>query len=276
LRLGPEECDKVANVWKEENGTFMVEFFDVRDAHSILERLVSGGDSAGGCQKVHATAAAAACADAVAGPLNYEEKAGSSASRAVGYNVARAVGRDRVEYDAFAPVAAMPNAAKLPVAERRPTAAAAAAAAAVPHLPVQPAPGQWCLPTDQVPAQQVVRVSGLANALLTEKMFEAVLQQASLLHFVLGFDLHPGEPCGEATLKLRSSEHAHWCVKHFRGCQWAMSGEKVNACLEPAGKKACSSPKHVGWRLKLNSSATEASTDAGLSEADDEPDGEEA
>lgn len=75
-------------------------------------------------------------------------------------------------------------------------------------------------------------ISGLPNKLLTEAMFEAVLEQASLSHLVLGFTLRAGKPCGEAKVSLISRMALEHCAQHFQGCQWDPSGAQVMVAVD--------------------------------------------
>lgn len=75
-------------------------------------------------------------------------------------------------------------------------------------------------------------ISGLPNKLLTETMFEAVLEQASLSHLVLGFTLRTGRPCGEARVSLVGPAALEHCARHFQGCQWDPSGAQVAVAVD--------------------------------------------
>jgi len=95
-----------------------------------------------------------------------------------------------------------------------------------------------CLLSEEVEVHQeqwsayTATISGLPNKLLTDAMFEAVLEQASLSHLVLGFTLHPGKPCGEARVSLIGRMALEHCAQHFQGCQWDPSGTPVTVAVE--------------------------------------------
>lgn len=84
---------------------------------------------------------------------------------------------------------------------------------------------------EQLPAYSAT-ISGLPNKLLTEAMFEAILEQASLSHLVLGFTLRAGKPCGEATVSLVGRAALEHCARHFQGCQWDPNGATVEVAVD--------------------------------------------
>ncbi|CAK0808340.1 unnamed protein product [Prorocentrum cordatum] len=90
-----------------------------------------------------------------------------------------------------------------------------------PHLELWPA----CFAT----------ISGLPNELLTDVMFEAILEQAGLSTLVVGFGLRPGRPCGEATVCLTDRMALERCAQHFQGCQWDPSGAQVAVATDVQG-----------------------------------------
>jgi len=83
------------------------------------------------------------------------------------------------------------------------------------------------------PAESVCKVTirGLPNKLLSEPMFEAVLQQAGLDSGVERFSVKPGKPVSLATVIFSSRAAAALCVAHFQGCQWDQSGVEVVATI---------------------------------------------
>jgi len=78
----------------------------------------------------------------------------------------------------------------------------------------------------------LVYFDGLPNDLLTDVMFEAVLQQAGLQSAVVTFTTKTGERCGTATVTFSSLAAAERCAKHFHGCKWGTSVEAVSARIE--------------------------------------------
>jgi len=74
-----------------------------------------------------------------------------------------------------------------------------------------------------------VSIEGLPNAILSEPMFLAMLQQAGFLKEVITFSTREGDPCGEAHVSFWSVDAALRCVYHFEGCQWDASGTEVTA-----------------------------------------------
>jgi hypothetical protein len=94
-------------------------------------------------------------------------------------------------------------------------------------------------------------ISGLPNKVLTEVMFEAVLEQASLSHLVVNFELLPGKPSGEAKISLVSRMAAEQCALHFRGCQWDPSGAPVIVSLDI---EEC--PENGDWELEMAAACT--------------------
>lgn len=83
-----------------------------------------------------------------------------------------------------------------------------------------------------------VRVVGLPNELLSDLMFQAVLQQAHLKGLHTGFLTRHGDRCGEAVINFVDESAAEWCVQHFHGRRWAADGRPVEAHLLTRGKAA--------------------------------------
>uniref|UniRef100_A0A7S1L2R3 RRM domain-containing protein n=1 Tax=Alexandrium catenella TaxID=2925 RepID=A0A7S1L2R3_ALECA len=79
-----------------------------------------------------------------------------------------------------------------------------------------------------------ITISGLPNAILSEPMMSAVLQQAGLEGCVLSFSTEEGQPCGEAHIAMMSFQAAVRCVQHFEGCHWDPSGAEVTTKTEPS------------------------------------------
>jgi hypothetical protein len=78
-----------------------------------------------------------------------------------------------------------------------------------------------------------VSIEGLPNAILSEPMVLAMLQQAGLLGEIITFSTCEGDPCGEAHVSFSSVDAALRCVYHFEGCQWDASGIEVCAKMTP-------------------------------------------
>jgi len=78
-----------------------------------------------------------------------------------------------------------------------------------------------------------VSIEGLPNAILSEPMMLAMLQQAGLLEEVITFSTCEGDPCGEAHVSFSSVDAALRCVYHFESCQWDASGKEVIAKMTP-------------------------------------------
>jgi hypothetical protein len=94
---------------------------------------------------------------------------------------------------------------------------------------------------------------------------------------VVAFQITAGKPCGEARVKFATSVAVERCISHFSGCQWDASGTHVGAWLVPmasAGKAWDwqSTPRNKQRRCDSGAGATEASTEAGISEVDEEHD----
>lgn len=64
-----------------------------------------------------------------------------------------------------------------------------------------------------------VMIHGLPNALLSEMMMEAMMQQAGV-DGVANFSAKLGKACGEAVVSFYSYECAQKCMTHFHGRQW--------------------------------------------------------
>jgi len=78
-----------------------------------------------------------------------------------------------------------------------------------------------------------VSIEGLPNAILSEPMVLAMLQQAGLLEEVIRFSTCEGDPCGEVQVSFSSVDAALRCVYHFKGCQWNASGTEVTTKMTP-------------------------------------------
>merc|ERR1719183_1962410 len=76
-----------------------------------------------------------------------------------------------------------------------------------------------------------VQLTGLPNEILSDLMFQAVLQQAQLSGSYSSFTTSPGKPCGEAFVNMVSESAAEWCIQHFHGRSWATDGTPVSARL---------------------------------------------
>lgn len=149
-------------------------------------------------------------------------------------------------------------------------------------------------------------VSGLPNAILSDVMMEAVLDQAGL-GGVKDYALTVADPVGEAVITFKSEADANKALAHFRGCQWDPTGTTVSAKLLPATKSkrrknakkkqvpvedvkekvavspsmlSADAPAFVPRQLRLSDelpcptkakSASETSTDLGDSEEDPSP-----
>lgn len=81
-----------------------------------------------------------------------------------------------------------------------------------------------------------VRLTGLPNELLSDLIFQAVLQQGHLKGVYTSFTTRRGDRCGEATVNFLTESAAEWCVHHFHGCCWAADGTPVEALLLSRGK----------------------------------------
>mmetsp|Transcript_60140 Transcript_60140/g.143336 ORF Transcript_60140/g.143336 Transcript_60140/m.143336 type:complete len:347 (-) Transcript_60140:210-1250(-) len=79
----------------------------------------------------------------------------------------------------------------------------------------------------QLPAVEVC-VTGLPNDILSDVMFEAVMQQAGLEGGVADYLTRPGDKSGEAIIRIYHPGAVDRCLNHFNGCQW-LSGIKVSA-----------------------------------------------
>lgn len=66
----------------------------------------------------------------------------------------------------------------------------------------------------------VVQLSNMPNHILTTMMMEAMLQQARLDSFVLGFSTTQGVSCGEAFVTLSNRDAAQQCAQHFHTRRW--------------------------------------------------------
>jgi len=76
-----------------------------------------------------------------------------------------------------------------------------------------------------------VQLTGLPNEILSDMMFQAVLQQAQLGGAYANFSTTRGKRFGKALINFTSEFAAEWCVQHFHGRSWAADGTVVNACL---------------------------------------------
>lgn len=109
---------------------------------------------------------------------------------------------------------------------------------------------------DLMPAHRL-QISGLPNAILSNLMLEAVLQQAQLSNYVVSFTTKPGKVSGEAIVTLVSEEAAEWCAQHFQGCRWCSSGTAVSIRhLPPPETKAASAPTHKSARAVVEKPET--------------------
>jgi len=76
-----------------------------------------------------------------------------------------------------------------------------------------------------------VQLIGLPNQILSDPMFQAVLQQAQLNGQYTSFTTRPGKPYGEALVNLVSHSAAEWCAYHFHSRVWTADGVPVEAKL---------------------------------------------
>jgi hypothetical protein len=128
---------------------------------------------------------------------------------------------------------------------------------------------------------------GLPNKILCETMMKAVLQQAQVNDALLSLSTCTGQPCGEAHIIFSSRCAAELCVKHFHGRQWDSSGTtvcariattRVAAAMGPefeisGATLSAKAPTFVPASMKLvemHSIGSDASTEVGESEAEDE------
>lgn len=259
VHLAPQDVRGVSNIKRDEaNGAFTVEFFDARDAERLIRSRV---------EAAAATPSASSTARVMTSQLKDVPRVGGSNKSKVGRGAAKLASSGQgADEDAVSNARAQAQ-------------AAAIAAAAADHRLAM---------SSGTPLQStIVAVRGLPNGILSNACFEAVLQQAGLLSSVEEYRMQSGNPCGEAMLRLADPLSAAQCVTHFAGRQWDESGAFVTArLLSSAGRAqpataacgAANSGKVGGaWRQsafgRYNSGATEASTDAGASEADEEQEG---
>jgi len=80
-----------------------------------------------------------------------------------------------------------------------------------------------------VDSSHSVRISGLPNELLSDAMFEVVLDQASVGNALVSFTTRKGKRTGEAVVRVKTSSAASHCVRHFQGCHWDARGAVVKA-----------------------------------------------
>jgi hypothetical protein len=78
-------------------------------------------------------------------------------------------------------------------------------------------------------SSHAVRISGLPNELLSDVMFEVVLDQACVSDALVSFTTRKGKRTGEAVVRVKSSSAASHCVRHFQGCHWDARGAVVKA-----------------------------------------------
>jgi len=98
-----------------------------------------------------------------------------------------------------------------------------------------------------------VSIEGLPNALLSEPMMLATLQQAGL--DTVAFSACEGDPCGEAHVAFSSVFVAMQCVCHFQGCQWDASGTEVTAKIVSPSEYACWPSLEMDPSVQMDASA---------------------
>jgi len=76
-----------------------------------------------------------------------------------------------------------------------------------------------------------VAIRGLPNAILSQAMFDAVLEQAGVGSAVLSSSTEVGRRCGKATVTFSNHNEAERCVHHFHGRKWDNRGTIVEAQL---------------------------------------------
>jgi len=114
-----------------------------------------------------------------------------------------------------------------------------------------PASAQGLHPTECQQPVAEVSVSGLPNDILSDIMFEAVMQQAGLDGGVADYLTRPGVESGEAIIRIYHPHAVQQCLNHFNGCQW-LSGMKVSATVvEPsvAAKQFLGAPLGSNWQM---------------------------
>jgi hypothetical protein len=79
-----------------------------------------------------------------------------------------------------------------------------------------------------------VQLTGLPNEILSDMMFEAVLQQAHLNGAYVSYTTCLGKHHGEAVVNLNSASAAEWCAHHFHDRSWMADGTAVVAQLLPS------------------------------------------
>jgi hypothetical protein len=108
---------------------------------------------------------------------------------------------------------------------------------------------------------KIVSIKGLPNAVCTEPMMEAVLQQAGLAHDVLKSQTKVGKPCGEVVLTLANDDAVEKCIQHFQGRTWDPSGAKVKVIVKSEQQQQVGSTKpkkHVAPKGTIVSSWTDS------------------
>jgi len=109
-----------------------------------------------------------------------------------------------------------------------------------------PSPAKASSGSEKQSAGDVVAIKGIPNAMLTDAMMEAILEQAGLEAATVSFTTRQGSVCGDATIKLSSNSAAQQCIRHFHGCQWAASGVVITAQLSSPAKKSSSKAHRQG------------------------------
>jgi len=99
-----------------------------------------------------------------------------------------------------------------------------------------------------------VSIHGLPNALLSEPMMLATLQQAGF-DTAVAFSACEGDPCGEAHVAFSSVFGAMQCVCHFQGCQWDASGTEVTAKIVSPSEYACWPSAEMDPSVQVDASA---------------------
>uniref|UniRef100_A0A7S4QDM8 Uncharacterized protein n=1 Tax=Alexandrium monilatum TaxID=311494 RepID=A0A7S4QDM8_9DINO len=241
--LKADDIGNVSNVFVDatsSEGTFAVEFYDIRDALRAKE-LAEEEETL---------------------PEDHSEKALKVIGAPPGLESFSTCSEPQP-----VPVYVIPSAAALPAAVVAPATVVKASAPAPVAQPAAPPP------QDLQPAHFTVRITGIPNPLLSHPCFEAILQQAGLLSATIHFKTELGQreqQSGDALVTFLSCAMAQQCISHFLGRQWNTSGGEVSAWLEPTDSAApgeWGSPGTAATedevRKRCDSSNTAASTATG-------------
>eukprot|EP00429_Kryptoperidinium_foliaceum_P070975 CAMPEP_0176056016 /NCGR_PEP_ID=MMETSP0120_2-20121206/27892_1 /TAXON_ID=160619 /ORGANISM="Kryptoperidinium foliaceum, Strain CCMP 1326" /LENGTH=346 /DNA_ID=CAMNT_0017389517 /DNA_START=59 /DNA_END=1099 /DNA_ORIENTATION=+ len=111
------------------------------------------------------------------------------------------------------------------------------AEADIPPSPVVPSPVVGVQPFS-------VQVDGMPTQLCNDCCLDAILHQAGLQDYVLGYDVAQGSKGGIATIRLANWQAATQCFSHFSKQSWNM-GKAVKVRMAPTSKVNAQTQQHT-------------------------------